>query len=225
MRTPRIAIVDSGVHADHPHVGGVCGGVGVGPDGHVTTDIVDVVGHGTAVAAVVREKAPDADIYVVKIFDRVLSTSIEALCRGIELAADVSVDVINLSLGTTNEAHVDRLSAAVAYASARGALVVSPAEHQGVRWRPGSLPGVVGVTLDWSIPRESCRVERASDASLVVSASGYPRPIPGVPPERNLKGISFASANVSGLLAVCARDDDWRPDVVSVAAKLTSIGG
>jgi hypothetical protein len=31
--------------------------------------------------------------------------------------------------------------------------------------------------------------------------SGYPRPVPGVPPERNLKGISFAVANVTGLLA------------------------
>ena len=33
-------------------------------------------------------------------------------------------------------------------------------------------------------------------------ASGYPRPIPGVPPERNLKGISFAVANVTGLLCL-----------------------
>jgi hypothetical protein len=32
-------------------------------------------------------------------------------------------------------------------------------------------------------------------------ASGYPRPIPGVPPERNLSGISFAVANVTDWLA------------------------
>lgn len=36
---------------------------------------------------------------------------------------------------------------------------------------------------------------------MVARASGYPRPIPGVPPERNLKGISFAVANVTGVLA------------------------
>jgi hypothetical protein len=35
-----------------------------------------------------------------------------------------------------------------------------------------------------------------------VRASGFPRPIPGVPPERNLKGLSFAVANATGLLAV-----------------------
>jgi hypothetical protein len=36
----------------------------------------------------------------------------------------------------------------------------------------------------------------------IVRASGYPRPIPGVPPERNLKGISFAVANATGLLCL-----------------------
>ena len=32
-------------------------------------------------------------------------------------------------------------------------------------------------------------------------ASGFPRPIPGVSPARNLGGISFAVANVTGVLA------------------------
>ena len=32
-------------------------------------------------------------------------------------------------------------------------------------------------------------------------ASGYPRPAPGIPKERNLQGISFAVANMSGFAA------------------------
>ncbi|MDH3270300.1 MAG: hypothetical protein OEN56_03145, partial [Gemmatimonadota bacterium] len=35
----------------------------------------------------------------------------------------------------------------------------------------------------------------------VLRASPYPRPIPGVPPERNFNGISFAVANASGVVA------------------------
>jgi hypothetical protein len=35
----------------------------------------------------------------------------------------------------------------------------------------------------------------------VFRASGYPRPIPGVPADRNLHGISFAVANVTGFVA------------------------
>ena len=40
------------------------------------------------------------------------------------------------------------------------------------------------------------------DGEVRVKASGFPRPIPGVPPERNLKGLSFAVANATGLLAL-----------------------
>ena len=39
------------------------------------------------------------------------------------------------------------------------------------------------------------------DGASAVLASGYPRPIAGVPPERNLNGISFAVANATGVLA------------------------
>jgi hypothetical protein len=39
-------------------------------------------------------------------------------------------------------------------------------------------------------------------SSLKMRASGYPRPIPGVPPERNLRGQSFAVANATGILAL-----------------------
>ena len=34
-----------------------------------------------------------------------------------------------------------------------------------------------------------------------MAAAPYPRPIPGVPVEGNLNGISFAVANVTGMLA------------------------
>ena len=70
----RIAVVDSGVHADHPHVRGVAGGVGIREDGTLHDDFVDRLGHGTAVAAAIREKAPDADILAIKVFWRTLAT-------------------------------------------------------------------------------------------------------------------------------------------------------
>ena len=36
---------------------------------------------------------------------------------------------------------------------------------------------------------------------MVYVASGYPRSLPGVPRERNLHGISFAVANMTGFVA------------------------
>ena len=60
---------------------------------------------------------------------------------------------------------------------------------------------MLAVELDWTCPRLSVEVGAGIDGRPVCRASGYPRPAPGIPPERNLKGLSFAVANVTGTLA------------------------
>ena len=204
--TVRIAIIDSGVFAAHPHVQGVAGGVSIDEDGQDREgpeDYVDRLGHGTAVTAAIKEKAPDAALYAVRVFDRTLSTSLPRLLRAIDWAVRAEMHLINLSLGTSRPEHEPALSAAVQNAAARGVTIVSAAQDEdGTRWLPGSLPGVIGVRVDWNCPRDQYRVEMLPAADLpTFHASGYPRPIPGVPPARNLNGISFAVANMTAFAA------------------------
>ena len=215
-----VAIVDSGVHAAHPHVQGVEQGIAIRDDGSLDDDFVDRLGHGTAVAAAIREKAPDARLMVIKVFWRTLATDVSLLVRGIDEASKRGAAVINLSLGTSNLAHRPLVEGAVRRASADGACVVAAGEDQGVRWLPGAIEGVVPVTLDWQCPREEYRVTSSGGRSGL-AASGYPRDIPSVPRERNLKGISFAVANASGFLA---RAREARPGapVVDLLAILES---
>jgi hypothetical protein len=182
----RIAVVDSGIHEGHPHVGRVAGAVHFTADG-VGNDPVDRLGHGTAVAAAIREKAPAADLFAVKVFDRRLAVSIEAILRALQWCREERMDAINLSLGTANEEHRAPLLAAIA----ENGVVVSAAALL-----PGSLPGVVAVAADENCPRGEFRREGG-----VFLASPYPRPIPGVPAERNLHGVSFAVANMTGFVA------------------------
>jgi len=199
-RPVRVAIIDSGVYAGHPHVQGVAGGISLiaGAD---PSDYVDRNGHGTAVTAAIREKAPAADVIVVKIFDRTLAATANDLARAIEWAAGQQVDLVNLSLGTTNPAHAERLQAAVDAARAAAAAVVAAADQVGLPSLPGSLRGVIAVALDWACDRNAVIVDAAGPDVIRLRASGYPRPIPGVPPDRNLKGISFAVANATGVIA------------------------
>src|SRR6266567_458032 len=107
-----VAVVDSGIHADHPHIGGVHGGVCLVP-GTDQSDLVDRIGHGTAVAAAIREKSPGIDLLAVKVFDRQLTTSADVLANAIDWSVDHDARVINLSLGTANAEHADLLQAAV----------------------------------------------------------------------------------------------------------------
>jgi subtilisin family serine protease len=199
-RGVRVAVIDSGVHASHPHVQGVWGGMGIDEEGRGQDDFIDRLGHGTAVTAVIREKAPEAEIYAIKVFDRDLRATGHALVAALRRAREVSAQIANLSLGTENVDHETMLAAEVAAAHAAGMLVVAAGPHGDSRWLPGSLPGVVAVTLDMRVPRDACEIAIV-DGAVTMAACGYPRPIPGVPPERNLQGLSFAVANASGMLA------------------------
>jgi subtilisin family serine protease len=199
-RGVRVAVIDSGVHAAHPHVGGVEQGIAIRGDGSLDDDFVDRLGHGTAVTAAIREKAPDAAIVTIKVFWGSLATDAMSLVRGVDEACRRGADVINLSLGTANEAHRSALAAAVERAAVRGVVVVAAHEDAGVRWLPGSLETVIGVTADWDIERDVYTV-RDESGRKVIGASPYPRDIPGVPREHNLHGISFAVANASAFAA------------------------
>ena len=90
-RGVRVAVIDSGVHAGHPHVGAVEGGVSFAADGARGVDAVDRLGHGTAVAAAIREKAPDATLVPVKVFDRELRATADALVAAIDWAVAARV--------------------------------------------------------------------------------------------------------------------------------------
>jgi subtilisin family serine protease len=204
----KVAVIDSGVHVGHPHLGRLAGGVEVGEDGGIGLDFVDRLGHGTAVAAAILEKAPDAEIFAVRVFRDRLVTTTRALLGAIDWAVDQGIGLINVSLGTVGEAHRNVMAAAVERAGRAGALIVSPAEHEGQPWLPGSLPGVIGVILDWQCPRHELRFVPGEGPPVRFAASGYPRPIPGVSPELNLKGVSFATANVTGFLARAIGESD-----------------
>lgn len=195
-----VAVVDSGVNVPHPHLPAVAGGVTIDLDGAESDDYIDRLGHGTAAAAAIHEKAPDAELWAVKVFDKRLATTVETLVRAIHWAVDRKMRLVNLSLGTPNDFRKLELAPAVQAAVEAGTIIVSAAEHDGRLWYPGSMPGVVGVVMETEEPREGVTVVDLPRGPAL-RASPYPRPIPGVPPERNFNGISFAVANATGVIA------------------------
>jgi subtilisin family serine protease len=213
-----VAVVDSGAHVPHPHLPAsvLLGGVALRPDGGVTDDWVDRLGHGTAAAAAIHEKAPDARLYAVKVFEQALATNVETLVRAIDWATGRGIRLVNLSLGTRNKLREPELAPAIERAVAGGTIIVSAHEHEDRLWYPGSMPGVVGVVADPSQPRDAAAVVELP-RGRAMRTSPYPRPIPGVPPERNMHGISFAVANATGILA---RLLDRHPEVRTSAEVL-----
>ncbi len=106
-RGVRVAVIDSGIDADHPDLGravDVEGGVEFTVDDRGTVHRVDgphgdVYGHGTACAGIIHALAPDAEITSVRVLDDGLRGRAAAFHAGLSWAVDREFDVINLSLG------------------------------------------------------------------------------------------------------------------------------
>jgi type VII secretion-associated serine protease mycosin len=161
-----VAVVDSGVDADHPQLAGK---VLPGSDFFLVGDYpgnFDCVSHGTAVASIIaaspaagvgfRGIAPDARILPVRITDRELNdggdpTPIDpaAIADGIRYAADQDAKVINVSLSGYGDYTVIR--EAIAYAQSRDALLVAAVGNRqqdgadGAPSFPAGYDGVLGV--------------------------------------------------------------------------------
>ncbi len=162
-------------------------------------DFRDFLGHGTAVAGVIRAKAPDAELYAVKVFDEHLWTLARLLAAAIRWGADQGMRVVNLSLGTTVREHRDLLGQVCGDAARKGVILVAAGEIAGREIFPAALPNVIGVAGD-----ERCGWDEyylCEGESVLFRAHPWPRPLPRLPQKYNLHGHSFAAAHISGLVA------------------------
>jgi hypothetical protein len=215
----KIAVIDTGVNAGHPHIFAPTHAVAFDPE-DTEPSFEDVLGHGTAVTAAIQEKAPCADYYILKLFGNSLRTTGARLLRAIDWSIEHRMDIVNLSLGSPNFDHRAALEPLVARATAAGVLLVAARYSEHTPVVPGMLDGVISVDVDWKLARDEYRISSAG-GSPVFYASGFPRPLPGVPVSRNLSGISFAVANMTGLVArVC--DELEERSVESVTNELLS---
>lgn len=102
----RVCVLDSGVDADHPLVGGLERSVTVVADEEdgvrvEDDDEGDVFGHGTACAGIIRALAPECAISSVRVLGPTNRGRAKIMLGGLRWALDQGYDVINLSLSST----------------------------------------------------------------------------------------------------------------------------
>jgi subtilisin len=145
-----VAIVDSGIEADHPAVGGrVVASVRVELDGDDTRvvgdDPIDVVGHGTACAGVVHGLAPAASLLSVRVLGPDNRGKGRAFAAGLEWAIDHGASIINLSLSSRSEAMFATFHDLADRAYFAGVLLVCAANNVAVASYPSLFAAVVSV--------------------------------------------------------------------------------
>lgn len=103
----KVAVIDSGIDAEHPAVGGHLGGYVALTDGplgllHDTEPHGDSYGHGTACAGIIRSVAPGCELYSVKVLGSRL-TGGATFAAGLRWTIENGMDVCNVSMGTTKK--------------------------------------------------------------------------------------------------------------------------
>lgn len=216
-----VAVIDSGVQADHPDLAGQVvagpafldggtetpGGGGVDPSGHgthVAGTIAALTGNGIGVAAV----APDATILAVRVLDAEGNGWSTDVAKGINHAVDLGVEVINLSLGSTSRSGAIRT--AVDRAWDQGVAVVAAAGNtpncSNPCW-PGAEPKTIAVAAH--TPNRQTATFSVNGSWLDVSApgTGIISTYPTGTGYAASNGTSMASPHVAGLSALMLATD------------------
>jgi subtilisin family serine protease len=148
-----VGVLDSGVDHGHPDLAGtILPGLDlVNGDG----DPADDYGHGTSVAGIVAARTNNelgqagscwtCSILPIKVLDARGVGAMATLAIGLVEAVDRGARVINMSLGGPQG--TETLEQAVAYALAKGAILVAAAGNNGTStpFYPAAYPGVIGV--------------------------------------------------------------------------------
>lgn len=231
-----VAVIDTGVDLDHPDLDGnlyvnprEIAGNGIDDDRNGYVDDVsgydfvsgdtipdDGNGHGTHVAGIIAAAndgrgatgvAPDAKILPVRVLDDSGSGSDMSVAAGIRYAADLGVEIINLSLGGGASS---RIAAAIDYATSLGALVIAAAGNESASDPSYPARHSAESTEVLSVGAYDSSQRIADFSNRVGSSGAIQVDAPGVGiystylggGYRSLSGTSMASPHVAGVAAL-----------------------
>ena len=219
----RVGIIDTGIDYMHEALGG---GLGAGFKVAGGYDFVnndsdprDDNGHGTHVAGIIagsstllKGLAPDVTLFSYKVLDASGNGTTSAVLAAIEQAIKDSIDIINLSLGTTGGDPDDILSRAVDRTVEAGIVVVAAAGNES-DYETITSPGVA---------REALTVGAVDSKNSVASFSskGPSARIYGIKPDIVAPGESIFSAKINGGYVSESGTSMAAPYVTAVAANL-----
>lgn len=144
----RIAVLDSGV-VPHPALPGLSRSIEITP---FPSDLTKIHGHGTAVASLIASNdpsapgvAPAAEIISIRVSDESGKADSFELAAGILAAIDAGAQLINISMGTSENNPL--IEEAVLYAHDRSVLIVAASgnSEQSDACYPAAYPSVISV--------------------------------------------------------------------------------
>lgn len=151
----------------------------------------DVMGHGTALADLIRERVPGCGLLSAQVFDQRGIAMPLVVAGGIRWLVESGARIVNMSFGLREDRPA--LAEACAEALAAGVLLVASAPAMGGAIFPAAYPGVVKVTGDARCGTDDLAVLDGERADFGAS--------PRLSTGRMIAGASVATARVTAMLA------------------------
>jgi subtilisin len=206
-RGVRVAVVDSGIDANHPALKEkVKDSVeAVVEDGRINfkpSKSGDAAGHGTACAGIITTVSPDVELYSIKVLGANASGSGDMFLAGLDYAIKQRMQVINLSLGTTKPQYHAPLHDLLDRAYHAGCIVVAAANNLPQPSFPSIFSSsLVSVVKDNSTDPFKFGYRYGEVIEIVAPGVQVKTTWPGGG-YRQLTGNSFACPHVVGIIAL-----------------------
>lgn len=210
----KVAVLDTGLDAGHPDLAAnVRGRKNIKFPGWPAGD---GSGHGTHVAGTIAALnnnfgvvgvAPQAEIYGVKIFDRMGNGYISDIVAGLEWALQNKMQVVNMSFGTNRPSKA--LEEAVSKCVQAGMVLVAAAGNEGKDnsiMYPARYPGVIAVSAIDQQDNLASFSSRGPEVTVAAPGVDVLSTYPGGK-YRTMSGTSMACPHAAGVAALILAQD------------------
>lgn len=203
----RIAVVDSGIEINHPALKGLhlADDLAIVDDGLQLSCVpgtgIDTYGHGTAIAGILRQIAPEAALGSFRVLGEQLRSRTAIICEGIRQALDRGYHILHCSFGCSREDQVLEYKDWIDEAYVKGRHIVAACNNHNFMKRewPGHFPSVITVNFAQT---DSETFYYRPGQLVEFAARGDDLDVPWCGGGRKkVTGSSFAVPHVAGLLA------------------------
>jgi subtilisin len=204
----KVAILDSGIEHTHPKLGGLTllDDLAVIESGRELVIAPgggrDLYGHGTAVAGIVRELAPEAQIGSFRVLGNTLRSRTAIILEGARAAIERGYHLINCSLSSGVREHWDKYKSWVDEAYLQGIHVVAACSERRMarqEW-PADFTSVIAVGLATEAGPHD--LQHCPGSLVEFAARGVDVPVAWAGGEvKQITGSSFAAPHVTAMVA------------------------
>ena len=209
-RGVRVAVVDTGIEADHPvFAGNVSGGVIIELDEEAEDGYVaipdnpprDVAGHGTACAGIIHRIAPEAELFSVRVLGDNMRGRAVTFAAGLDWAINNGFQVINMSLSTSSGNYQKLLYELADDAYFKNVVLVSAVNNIPAPSYPSTFSAVVSVAAHHE--RDPWTYYYNPTPPVEFGAAGIDIEVAWINKQYAVNtGNSFAAPHIAGLVAL-----------------------